>query len=524
MGRTYYITTAIDYANAGPHLGHAYEKVLADVLARFARLRGRKVYFLTGVDQHGQKVQIAAGKAGVAPAEFVATNTAKFLSLWKMLGVRYDGWAETTAPVHKRVVQSVLTRLHREGKLYLASYSGFYSVRQEQFLTDKERGPDGQFGPEWGEVIQIEEKNWYFKLAEHRDWLLGFLRAHPECVFPSYRHQELLNAATLLQGDLSISRPKSRLSWGIEFPFDADYVTFVWFDALINYISFAGYLAEEASGLPDFSEMWPADAHVIGKDILSPAHGIYWLIMLHALGFRDEEMPRLVVHGFWNMAGAKMSKSLGNLADPVTLANAYGPEALRYYLMRDIATGQDADFNEERLVMRYNSELANSVGNLLNRTLNMTERYRAGRLSSKHSCPESEALRVAAATMVEEYERQMEEFQVHAALNAIIEFSNQCNATIEGTAPWKLAKDSSQSAKLDAVLYSLAESLRIISLLLSPIVPESTLRMGAQLGVNLAASQLIDTGWGGLKDGHTLGKAEPVFPRLDANRPEQTAS
>jgi methionyl-tRNA synthetase len=521
MGRTYYITTAIDYANAGPHLGHAYEKVLADVLARVMRLRGRDVYFLTGVDQHGQKVQIAAGKAGVDPAEFVAANTAKFRALWETLGVRYDGWAETTAPVHKRVVRSVLSRLHAEGKLYQASYSGFYSVRQEQFLTDKERGPDGQFGPEWGEVVEIEEKNWYFKLAEHRDWLLGFLRSHPQCVFPSYRHQELLNAAGLLNGDLSISRPKSRLSWGIEFPFDPEYVTFVWFDALINYISFAGYLAERGSGLPDFEALWPADAHVVGKDILSPAHGIYWLIMLHALGFRDEDMPRLVVHGFWNMAGAKMSKSLGNLADPVALASAYGADALRYYLMRDIATGQDADFNEERLVVCYNSELANSVGNLLNRTLNMAERYRAGRLCANHSCADGDALRTAAAKLVQKYERHMNEFQVHAALNALIDFSNLCNATIESTAPWKLAKDGSQSARLDAVLYGLAESLRIISILLSAIIPESAAKMGAQLGVDIKASRITDTRWGVLKDGHQLGKAEPVFPRLEA-KPSRT--
>ncbi len=524
MGRTFYITTAIDYANAGPHLGHAYEKVLADVLARVMKLRGRDVYFLTGVDQHGQKVQIAAAKAGVDPAEFVATNTAKFRSLWQTLGVRYDGWAETTAPAHKRVVQSVLSRLHAEGKLYQATYSGFYSVRQEQFLTEKERGPDGQFGPEWGEVVEIEEKNWYFKLAEHRDWLLGFLRSHPKCVFPSYRHQELLNAAELLSGDLSISRPKSRLSWGIEFPFDPEYVTFVWFDALINYISFAGYQAEQGSGLPDFADLWPADAHVIGKDILSPAHGIYWLIMLHALGFRDEEMPRLVVHGFWNMAGAKMSKSLGNLADPSALAGAYGADALRYYLMRDIATGQDADFNEERLIVRYNSELANSVGNLLNRTLNMTGRYRAGRLCANHSCAETDALRAAAAELVEEYERQLDEFQVHAALNAIIEFANLCNATIESTAPWKLAKDDSQSARLDAVLYALAESLRIISILVSTVVPESAAKMGAQLGVEIGASRITDTRWGGLQDGHQLGKAEPVFPRLEAKLSEREDS
>ncbi len=285
MAKTFYITTAIDYTNAAPHIGHAYEKILADVLARFHRLKGEPVFFLTGVDQHGQKVQQAAQKAGIEPAQYAREITEKFTALWAKLGIAYDGWAATTDPRHRRCVQRILERLHDEGQLYKASYGGYYSVRQEQFLTDKERGPDGEFGAEWGEVNYIEEENWYFKLAPHRDWLLGFVEGHPEFVVPGFRHTELLNAVRKLAGDLSISRPKERLAWGIELPFDAGYVTYVWFDALINYISFAGYLSDGGDGLPVFDDLWPADVHVIGKDILVPAHGIYWPIMLHALGF-----------------------------------------------------------------------------------------------------------------------------------------------------------------------------------------------------------------------------------------------
>lgn len=248
MAKTFYITTAIDYTNAAPHIGHAYEKILADVLARFHRLKGERVYFLTGVDQHGQKVQQAAQKAGVEPARYAREVTEKFTGLWERLGISYDGWAATTDARHRLCVQRILRRMHDEGQLYKAAYGGYYSVRQEQFLTDKERGADGEFGPEWGEVVYLEEENWYFKLSQHREWLTEFVEGHPEFVVPGFRQTELLNAVRKLGGDLSISRPKERLAWGIELPFDAGYVTYVWFDALINYISFAGYLSEGGMG------------------------------------------------------------------------------------------------------------------------------------------------------------------------------------------------------------------------------------------------------------------------------------
>jgi methionyl-tRNA synthetase len=516
MAKTFYITTAIDYTNAAPHIGHAYEKILADVLARYHRLKGEQVYFLTGVDQHGQKVQQAAQKAGMEPALYAREVTEKFTALWAKLAIGYDGWAATTDPRHKRCVQRILQRLHDEGQLYKAAYGGHYSVRQEQFLTDKERGPDGEFGPEWGEVVYLEEENWYFKLSGYREWLLGFVEAHPELVFPGFRHTELLNAVHKLGGDLSISRPKERLAWGIELPFDAGYVTYVWFDALINYISFAGYLSGGGDGLPCFEDLWPADAHVIGKDILVPAHGIYWPIMLHALGFPDEKIARLLVHGYVNIGGAKMSKSLGNIVDPDALADKYGAEALRYYLMRDCTMGQDMDFAEERLVSRFNTDLANGLGNLLNRTLNMAARYRAGVLTIA-ACDDAEIreVREAAEATVDLFTTRMDEFQIHLAIETVWSFVSRCDQLVETSAPWKLAKDPAQAARLDAVLYTLAESLRILAILAAPVLPKASAAILSQLNVP-GAPLLAGARWGGLQDKHQLSQPVPVFPRIEA--------
>ena len=408
MKRPFYLTTAIDYTNGAPHIGHAYEKVLADVIARWHRLKGEEVYFLTGVDQHGQKVQQSAEKKGVAPQEFVDGITARFRALWTKLGLDYSVWAATTDEQHKRAVRGILQRLWDDADpatgasrwIYKASRGGWYSVRQEQFLTDKERGPDGQYGPEWGEVEFREEENYYFRLEGSKQWLLDLIDARSRegrpLVVPDFRAAELRNAVEKLAGDLCISRPKARLSWGIELPFDADFVTFVWFDALISYIGFApGFDPAPGADLAEFRR-WLPMLHVIGKDILVPAHGVYWPIMLRALGLTDEEIPTLLVHGWWNSSGEKMSKTLGNIVDPDALADKYGPPALRHYLMSDIVTGKDADFSEERLVQGYNADLANSLGNLLNRAVSMAQRYRQGRLR-RLPAPELAAPEPAAA-------------------------------------------------------------------------------------------------------------------------------
>ncbi len=513
----FFITTAIDYTNGAPHIGHAYEKVLTDVIARYRRLRGEEVYFLTGVDQHGQKVQQTAEKEGIHPATFAKKKTKLFLNLWKKLGVQYDGWAETTDDRHKACVQAILTDLKERGELYKKAYKGFYSVRQEQFLTDRDRNEAGEFGAEWGEVVEIEEENWYFRLSAHAEWLKNYVSSNADFVVPGFRRNELLGAlANSGELDLCISRPKERLRWGIEFPFDPDFVTYVWFDALINYISFAGYGAKEDAKLPVFENLWPCAAHVIGKDILVPAHGIYWPCMLHAMGFSDEQMPKILVHGFWNSRGEKMSKSLGNIVDPDELADKFGTDALRYYLVRDIVIGRDADFDLERLVMLYNQELANELGNLCNRALNMTARYSNGVVSTtgKINADDLE-LRASLATVIDDYRAAMDGFDIAEGLKAINRHVTVCNSYAERNKPWELGKDPANKPRLDTVLAHLVESLAHCAVLLSPVLPDPAQRIAAQLRMDdLLAFKLDDLKWGLVPDGHETGKPKPVFPKI----------
>jgi len=548
--KTFFITTAIDYTNSPPHIGHAYEKVLADVIARYHRLKDKddSVFFLTGVDQHGQKVQQSAAKAGVPPAEFVKEITQKFIDLWKKLDVKYDEWAETISERHKKVVQGILQRLFDAGQIYKDKQAGHYSIRQEQFLTDKERGPDDQFGPEWGQVEFREEENYYFKLSQHKEWLLRYLDNRKDAVIPDFRQTELRNAVEKLSGDLCISRPKSRLDWGIELPFDKNFVNYVWFDALTNYISFAGYdskIDKYEDQRQEFRDRWPA-LQIIGKDILVPAHGIYWLIMLHAIGFPDETMPQLLVHGWWNLAGAKMSKSAGNVIDPFVLAEKYGADAVRYYLMSDIVTGRDADFSEERLVERYNADLANSLGNLLNRTLTMVGKYQDRRIAFPEGAwlrnPDERATESYADTIIthmKAYKSHMSAestfsipfilpftlgpFVANAAIGNILGIVDQGNRLVEVAAPWKLAKDLEgiSKIKLNSVLYALTESLRIIAILISPMLPRAAHGVFDQLNWKMELSgkeerfSLADAEWGKLPDGHVAGKPVPLFPRIE---------
>ena len=554
MPKTFFITTAIDYTNSPPHVGHAYEKVLADVIARYHRLKGDKVFFLTGVDQHGQKVQQSAAKAGIPPAEFVKGITQRFIDLWKKLDVKYDEWAETTSDRHKKVVQGILQRLFDAGQIYKDKQAGYYSVRQEQFLTDKERSPDGQFGAEWGEIEFREEENYYFRLAQHKEWLLSYIDSRKDAVIPDFRQTELRNAVERIGGDLCISRPKSRLDWGIELPFDKDFVTYVWFDALTNYISFAGYdpnASAVATGLrpvvtdrssesvrtahravattdfdvqpQEFRNKWPA-LQIIGKDILVPAHGIYWLIMLHAIGFPDKQMPQLLVHGWWNLGGAKMSKSAGNIIDPFALADKYSAEAVRYYLISDIATGKDADFSEERLIERYNADLANNLGNLLNRTLNMVHRYCEGSLRKPR-----ESWKLPADVMdgykqlVDGYTAATVAVRPEIVIERSLYLASVFNGFIEAQSPWNLAKSPKQEDRefLEDLLYDCAESLRILGMLFSPVLPKAADRIFDQLNWKSELSgkeerfSLADAEWGRLPDRHVVGKPAPLFPRIE---------
>ncbi len=548
MPKTFFVTTAIDYTNSPPHIGHAYEKVLADVIARYHRLNGDKVFFLTGVDQHGQKVQQSAAKAGVPPAEFVKEITQKFVDLWKKLDVKYDEWAETTSERHKKVVQGILQRLFDAGQIYKDKQAGYYSIRQEQFLTEKERGAEGEFGPEWGQVEFREEENYYFKLGDHKKWLLDYLQKRTDAVIPDFRQTELRNAVEKLSGDLCISRPKSRLDWGIELPFDKNFVNYVWFDALTNYISFASYdsaIHEYERQPQEFRDKWPA-LQIIGKDILVPAHGIYWLIMLHAIGFPDKAMPQLLVHGWWNLGGAKMSKSAGNVIDPFALIEKYGADPVRLYLTGAIGTGWDADFSEERFLTYYNSALANGLGNLVSRTLNMIHRYLSGRLKKTHEQPGTDATSsslsyierwLAGQTCLYsedfdggEHRTQdgklfpLPKFQIHHAIGLILDAIAMCDRAVEESSPWKLAKNPSKGEELARVLYVLTEAIRIIAIWVSPIMPKSAHAIFDQLNWKMEPElngkeerfSLADAEWGELPDGHVVGKPVPLFPRIES--------
>ena len=491
----------------------------------------RKVFFLTGVDQHGQKVQQSAEKAGVSPQQFVDEITAKFIALWEKLEVRYDVWAATTDPLHKRCVQGMLQRLYDEKQIYKDKQEGYYSIRQEQFLTDKERGPDGEFGPEWG-AGRASHGGELLLPARPAQGLAPRLSARSSRLRHSgFPPDRAVNAVEKLNGDLCISRPKSRLSWGIELPFDRDYVNYVWFDALTNYISFIGYdptLSTFDAQPSTFREKWPA-LHILGKDILIPAHGIYWPIMLHALGFPDEQMPKFLVHGWWNVSGTKMSKSLGNVVDPDALADKYGAEALRYYLMSDIATGLDANFAEERLVTQYNSRLANNIGNLLSRTLRMVGSYCDGRVKrTEDATLQSEAgmLKLLQHGSFERgshdnYRRWMQICDPDQALAEIDLVATTCNGYLEHRSPWKLARDKANTDAVDAIIYTVVEALRVIAVRLSPVLPNAAHGIFDQLNWKIELSgkeerfSLGEAEWGKLPDGHVVGKPTPLFPRIE---------
>ena len=518
-----FITTAIDYPNGKPHIGHAYEKILADVLTRYARLKGEEAYYLTGVDQHGQKMMKTAEAEGVNVATLTKRNTKGFLKLWDKLGLAFDGWAETTDDRHKACVQAILTELEAQGQLYKKSYAGHYSVRQEQFLTDRDLNEAGEFGPEWGEVVEIEEENWYFKLSDHAEWLKDTVENDHLKIIPEFRKQEVLNAVERAgETDLCISRPKDRMSWGIPLPFDPDFVTYVWFDALINYISFAGYKKPEGSDLPDFDQLWPADLQIIGKDILVPAHAIYWPCMLHAMGFEAEQMPTLLVHGFWNVKGDKMSKSLGNIVDPDELADKFGPDTLRYYLCRDIRSGKDSDFDIERLVMLFNTELANDLGNLLNRSINMTKGFCNSTISDTNTDDESDAaLRQSLADSTAAYRAAMDNCDVDQALQAINAHVTHCNGYLERNKPWEMKKDESKLPRVGEILSHTAESCAHLAVLLKPILPDASAKIFGQLNLETANGlKLDDLKWGLLQAGHQTGKPKPVFPRIQVEKPE----
>ncbi len=509
--KNFYITTAIDYANGSPHLGHAYEKVLADVIARSRRLGGETVHFLTGLDEHGQKVQQTAARQGLDPQQFCDGIALQFKELCRDLSISNNDFIRTTEERHKAVVQRVLQELYDRDEIYKADYTGYYSTRAEQFLQEKDK-VDGEWPAIFGEVVEISESNYFFRLGKYQDWLTDYIRSNEDFIYPRFRQKQVLEFLREPINDLCISRPVERLSWGVPLPFDPDYVAYVWFDALVNYISAVGY------GEAGFETNWPADMHVIGKDILVPPHSVYWPIMLQAAGI---PLPKcLVVHGWWQSeSGEKMSKSIGNTVSPLDLIDRFGVDAFRYFLIREMNVGQDSNFSAALFLTRYTSDLGNDLGNLVSRLLNMAGRYADCVVPAVEveEEPELELCKLWQQT-VETVLGQYQTLQFHAGLEAVFGFIRGINRYAEIRAPWKLAKSTEEvdCHRLATSLATMAEGLRLATVLLAPVMPGLADRIQGLLGESPITEWSDRLEWGSRLSGNTVAKPVILFPRPPA--------
>ncbi len=501
----FYVTTPIYYVNDLPHLGHAYTTILADVLARYHRTMGDEAYFLTGTDEHGLKVQQAAQARGADPQAHCDEFVVRFEELWQRLHISNDDFIRTTEERHKVVVQRLLQKLYDKGEIYQDEYEGLYSVSEERFITKKEL-ESGQFR----QVEQIKERNWFFRMSAYQDRLIEYINKNPEFIQPDTRRNEVLGFLRKPLGDLCISRPKSRLSWGVELPFDPDYVNYVWFDALTNYISAIGYTEDEQR----FAHWWPADVHLIGKDILT-THAVYWPTMLMAA---DIPLPKTIfAHGWWLMGEEKMSKSLGNVVRPLDLIDLVGVDPVRYYLMRDMVLGQDASFTPEAFERRYNSDLANNLGNLVNRIAKFVRQHFQGKVPPPITTEGPKvkvALKEYAISTAKQVVSSIMSMRIHDALEQVMDLVRQINVYLEVTSPWHAVK--SDTVRAGDALYKAAEALRIALQLLHPVMPARTETMREMIGAaGLAMTRDSLFEWGLLQPGTPLGEGEAPFPRLD---------
>ena len=513
---TFYITTPIYYVNDVPHIGHAYTTVAADVLARYWRLRGREVFFLTGLDEHGQKVQQAAAKAGVDPQTHCDRLAPQFTHLWDRLNISHDAFIRTTDKPHQSVVQRYLQQLHDKQLIYKADYTGWYCTYDERFWTEKD--VVGGLCPDCKRPIeQLSEHNYFFRMGQYQERLIDHVRHHEDFIRPASRRNEVLGfLQTQKLGDLSISRPKSRLSWGIELPFDKDYVTYVWFDALVNYMSALEYLPQ---GQPAGLRYWPADVHLVGKDILT-THAVYWSTMLMALG---QPLPKTIfAHGWWTVDGEKMSKSRGNVVDPHKMVDQFGADAFRYFLLREVPFGQDGDFSHSALVTTVNAKLANGIGNLLSRTLTMIERSCTGVIPERGPAvlPELEQrIEELALQLPGKTETGFSALLFRDVLLTIEEINGICDEYIDKSAPWKLSKQPESQPQLHTVLNTSARALRLLALLLYPFMPNAAAQMIRQLGLSVDFSKPLTADavhWDAPLAGSTIQRGASLFPRIES--------
>ena len=504
--RVFYLTTPIYYVNATPHLGHAYTTIVADAMARYHRLAGDDVRFLTGTDEHGDKIAQAAAKAGVKPRAYTDGISAKFRETWQRLGISNDDFIRTTEERHRTVVQGILQALWDAGEIYLGKYGGHYCFGCERFYTEKEivdgKCPDHQTPLTW-----IEEENYFFKMSKYQGWLIDYINARPDLIRPERYRNEILGFLRDPLQDLSISRPRRRLEWGIPLPFDDKYVTYVWFDALINYVSALGTPGGEA-----FNRYWPHVEHLIGKDILKP-HAIYWPCMLKAAGL--DVYRHLDVHGYWNIGGGKMSKSVGNVVEALALTDKYGHDAFRYFLMREMTFGLDADFSEEALVGRLNADLANDLGNLVSRATTLLAKAEPTDNPQLAVLEAEREVRTRADDARQRVERAMEQFAFHRALEAIWEFIGAVNRYIDTTQPWALVKDPAKASVLNRVLATLADSLRFLGIILAPFLPDAAAKIRRAIGDGREPS-LANAAMGRINTIPRVERLSGLFPRVVA--------
>ena len=514
----YYATTAIHYVNAEPHIGHAYENIVVDVATRFHRLKGDDTYYLTGTDEHGEKVQKAAEAAGVTPQAYTDEISGKFRSTWDALDINYDDFIRTTEERHKKVVQDILQRVYDNGDIIFGEYGGLYCVGCERYYTEKEV-VNGKCPIHDYELEYRSEENYFFRMEKYRSWLIDYIHDNPGLIRPERYKNEVLGILREPIGDLSISRPRSRIEWGIPLPWDENHVTYVWFDALINYYS---ALVENDK----VDTYWPVVNHFIGKDIVKP-HGVFWPTMLKSAGLPIYK--HLNVHGWWLTEGGKMSKSKGNVIRPLELQTKYGNDAFRYYLLRDMVYGQDATFAELSLAERINADLSNDLGNLLNRTLGMLGKYTQGKIPAAPDSVADDALlansqRVKAAftALPQTLVKQFDALQFDRALEGILEAVRSVNKYIAEAQPWILAKDDGKRAELSLVLNTCAEALRCASIVLEPVIPNKAQELRQQLGLENADVTLVSAGqWNLIAPDTQTQTGEPLFPSIDLDALKQ---